>query len=243
MHAMRVGLFVTCLADLARPSVAFAALKVLEDAGCEVVVPAAQTCCGQPGYNSGAREVSKVLARKVLAEFHDCEYVVAPSGSCSGQVKVHYVEDLFKDEPDRAEFEKLAAKWFELSDFLANVLKVEKVAGRFEGNVTYHDSCAGLREIGIKMQPRYLLQMAGASITEMADCEKCCGFGGTFSVKLGDISTRMAENKCANIRASGAKTIVGGDLGCLLNIEGRLRRNGDHETRVLHFAEVIAGGG
>ncbi len=110
-----------------------------------------------------------------------------------------------------------------------------------DGNVTYHDSCAGLREIGIKMQPRYLLQMAGASINEMADCEKCCGFGGTFSVKLGDISTRMAQNKCANIAASGAKAIVGGDLGCLLNIEGRLRRNGDRETRVLHFAEVIAG--
>ena len=240
MLAMRVGLFVTCLADLARPSVAFAALKALEDAGCEVVVPAAQTCCGQPGYNSGAREVSKVLARKVLAEFRDCDYVVAPSGSCSGQVKIHYVEDLFHDEPDRPQFEKLAARWFELSDFLVNVLKVEKVPGRFQGNVTYHDSCAGLREIGIKMQPRYLLQIAGASITEMADCEKCCGFGGTFSVKLGDISTRMAENKCANIRASGAKTIVGGDLGCLLNIEGRLRRNGDHDTRVLHFAEVIA---
>ena len=240
---MKVGLFVTCLVDLVRPRIGFATLKVLEEAGCEVVVPEAQTCCGQPGYNSGAREVSIELARKVLAGFRDCDYVVAPSGSCSGQVKVHYVQDLFRDAPDRAEFEALAAKWYELSDFLINVLKVDKVPGRFNDTVTYHDSCAGLREIDIKMQPRYLLQMAGASIAEMPECEKCCGFGGTFSVKLGDISTRMAENKCASVHASGAKTLVGGDLGCLLNLEGRLRREGDKATRVMHFAEILAGEG
>jgi L-lactate dehydrogenase complex protein LldE len=205
-----------------------------------VVVPEAQTCCGQPGYNSGAREISRALARKVLAEFRDCDYVVAPSGSCSGQVKVHYVEDLFRDSPERAEFERLAARWYELSDFLVNVLKVESVPGRFDGELTYHDSCAGLREIGIKAQPRALLERAGARIHEMNECEKCCGFGGTFSVKLGDISTRMAANKCGNIRATGAKTVAGGDLGCLLNIEGRLRREGDMETRVAHYVELIA---
>lgn len=241
-EGMKVGLFVTCLVDLARPSIGFATLKLLQAAGCEVVVPETQTCCGQPGYNSGAREVSKSLARKVLAEFRDCDYVVAPSGSCSGQVKAHYVQDLFRDEPDSAEFEKLAAKWYELSDFLVNVLKVAGVPGRFEGNVTFHDGCSGLRELGIKAQPRALIEKAGARIIEMGECEKCCGFGGTFSVKLGDISTRMARNKCENIRLSGAKVVVGGDLGCLLNIEGRLRREGDHETRVLHFAEIIAGG-
>jgi L-lactate dehydrogenase complex protein LldE len=153
------------------------------------------------------------------------------------------VQDLFRDAPERAEFEKLAAKWYELSDFLVNVLNVDTVPGRFQGSLTYHDSCSGLRELGVKEQPRELLQKAGATIAEMAECEKCCGFGGTFSVKLGDISTRMAENKCANIHRSGARTVVGGDLGCLLNIEGRLRREGDHETRVLHFAEVLAGGG
>ncbi len=238
---MKVGLFVTCLVDLARPNIGFAALKLLEDAGCEVIVPASQTCCGQPGYNSGARAVSQQLARKLLAEFRDCDYVVAPSGSCSGQVKVHYVEDLFRDEPDRAEFAALAAKWHELSDFLVNVLKVKQVPGRFAGTVTYHDSCAGLREIGIKGQPRALLTQTGCSISEMNDAEKCCGFGGTFSIKLGDISTRMAENKCVNIGMSGADAIVGGDLGCLLNIEGRLRRNGDMKTKVYHFAEVAAG--
>ncbi len=240
---MKVGLFVTCLVDLARPGIGFATLRLLEAAGCEVVVPEAQTCCGQPGYNSGAREIAKALARKVLAEFADCEYVVAPSGSCSGQVKAHYVQDLFRDDAMRPEFEKLAAKWYELSDFLVNVLHVESTAGSFAGSLTYHDSCAGLRELGVKTQPRALLRQAGATIVEMAECEKCCGFGGTFSVKLGDISTRMAENKCASIAASGAQVVVGGDLGCLLNIEGRLRRNGDHATRVLHFAEILAGEG
>lgn len=238
---MKVGLFVTCLVDLVRPGIGFAALKLLESAGCEVVVPETQTCCGQPGYNSGAREVAKALARKVLAEFRDCDYVVAPSGSCSGQVKVHYVEDLFRDDPERAEFERLAAKWHELSDFLVNVLHVERVPGRFGATLTYHDSCSGLRELGVKAQPRALLGQAGATVVEMPDAEKCCGFGGTFSIKLGDISTRMAANKCASIHASGAKVLAGGDLGCLLNIEGRLRREGDHETRVLHFAEIIAG--
>ncbi len=165
---MKVGLFVTCLVDLVRPNIGFAALKLLEDAGCEVVVPESQTCCGQPGYNSGDRETSKAMALKVLAEFRDCDYVVAPSGSCSGQVKVHFVEDLFRDAPEHAEFAALAARWFELSDFLVNVLKVDKVPGKFAGTVTYHDSCAGLRELGVKMQPRYLLQMAGAGIAEMA---------------------------------------------------------------------------
>jgi L-lactate dehydrogenase complex protein LldE len=240
IQRMKVGLFVTCLVDLVRPNIGFATLKLLEDAGCDVVVPATQTCCGQPGYNSGAREVSKTLARKVLAEFRDCDYVVAPSGSCSGQMKVHAAEDLFKGAPEEAEFRALAAKWFELSDFLLNVLKVS-VPKQEIGTVTYHDSCSGLRELNVKAQPRALLAQAGAVINEMPDCEKCCGFGGSFSVKLGEISTRMAENKCANIRASGAPMIVGGDLGCLLNIEGRLRRTGDETTRVAHFAEVIAG--
>lgn len=238
---MKVGLFVTCLVDLVRPNIGFAALKLLEDADCEVVVPAAQTCCGQPGYNSGAREVAKSLAKKVLAEFRDCDYVVAPSGSCSGQIKVHAVEDLFHGEPEEVEFRALAAKWFELSDFLVNVLKRDSVSGQFAGSVTYHDSCSGLRELGIKQQPRALLAKAGCTLNEMQDSEKCCGFGGTFSIKLGEISTRMAENKCVNIGVSGADALVGGDLGCLLNIEGRLRRNGDMKTKVYHFAEIAAG--
>ncbi len=238
---MKVGLFVTCLVDLVRPNIGFATLKLLEDAGCDVIVPARQTCCGQPGYNSGARAIAKTLARKVLAEFNACDYVVAPSGSCSGQMKLHVVEDLFKGEPEEADFRALAAKWYELSDFLVNVLKIEKVAGESDAIVTYHDSCAGLRELGVKTQPRTLLALTGCTVNEMQDAEKCCGFGGTFSIKLGEISTRMAENKCVNIAVTGANAVVGGDLGCLLHIEGRMRRNGDMKTRVYHFAEMAAG--
>ena len=238
---MKVGLFVTCLVDLVRPSIGFAALKLLEDAGCDVIVPDSQTCCGQPGYNSGAREIAKRLAEKILADFRGCDYVVAPSGSCSGQMKVHAVEDLFKGKPEEAEFRALAAKWFELSDFLVNILKVDLAPTRLQGAITYHDSCSGLRELGIKQQPRALLAKSGCALIEMQDAEKCCGFGGTFSIKLGEISTRMAENKCVNIGIAGADAVVGGDLGCLLNIEGRLRRNGDMKTKVYHFAEILAG--
>ena len=168
---MKVGLFVTCLVDLVRPNIGFAACKLLEDAGCEVIVPETQTCCGQPGYNSGARDIAKTLARKVLAEFKHCDYVVAPSGSCSGQMKLHVVEDLFKGEPEEAAFRQLAAKWYELSDFLVNVLKIERLSGKFDGSVTYHDSCAGLRELGIKIQPRKLLAQTGCDISEMQDAE------------------------------------------------------------------------
>ena len=238
---MKVGLFVTCLVDLVRPNIGFAALKLLEDAGCDVVVPDNQTCCGQPGYNSGARAIAKQLAKKVLADFRGCDYVVAPSGSCSGQMKIHAVEDLFNGEPEEAEFRALAAKWFELSDFLVKVLKIEMPLAPFGDTITYHDSCSGLRELNIKQQPRALLAKSGCAVIEMQDAEKCCGFGGTFSIKLGEISTRMAENKCVNIGVTGADAIVGGDLGCLLNIEGRLRRNGDMKTKVYHFAEVVAG--
>ncbi len=237
---MKVGLFVTCLVDLVRPSIGFSTLELLERAGCTVIVPDTQTCCGQPGYNSGARELAKDLARKIPPLFADCDYIVAPSGSCSGQMKVHVPEDLFKDTPEEPVFRAFAAKWYELSDFLVNVLKLDVTKlNAQKSTITYHDSCAGLREIGIKSQPRQLLTAAGNTINEMTDCEKCCGFGGTFSIKLGEISTRMADNKCVNIQAANAQAVVGGDLGCLLNIEGRLRRNGDMTTQVLHFAEVL----
>jgi L-lactate dehydrogenase complex protein LldE len=238
---MRVGLFVTCLVDLMRPSVGFAAIRLLEAGGAEVFVPPNQTCCGQPAYNSGDRKDARALAAKVVAEFEGCDFLVVPSGSCSGMIRTHYA-DLFTDDPAMARrVDALAAKTRELTDFLVNDLKLDRVPGRFDGTVTYHDSCSGLRELGVKMQPRYLLQMAGAQVAEMEGAERCCGFGGTFSIKLGEISTRMCENKCESIRATGAGAIVGGDLGCLLNIEGRLRRTGDRETKVLHFAQVIAG--
>jgi L-lactate dehydrogenase complex protein LldE len=225
-----------------RPRIGFAALALLEGAGCEVIVPATQTCCGQPAYNSGDRRSAKALARKVISEFDACEYIVAPSGSCGGMVRTHY-PDLFSDEP--AELARVASfceRTYELTDFLANVLHIERVPGEFKGVVTYHDSCSGLREMGIKAQPRALLaKVPGLELLEMDEAENCCGFGGTFSVKFGDISAHLAERKCVNIAASGAGALVLGDLGCMLNIEGRLRRRGDDTTRVLHVAEVLAG--
>lgn len=239
---MRVGLFVTCLVDLMRPSVGFAALRLLEAAGCEVIVPAAQTCCGQPGYNSGDRKSAKALALKLLEEFEGCDYVVAPSGSCAGMIRVHYPA-LFQDEPRLVErISRLSARTCELTDFLVNIAKLESIPGDYSGSLTYHDSCSGLRELGVQTQPRALLaRMPGVTVTEMPNAATCCGFGGTFSVKFGDISTRMADRKCASISRTGAGAVVAGDLGCLLHIEGRLRRNGDLKTRVLHVAEVLAG--
>jgi L-lactate dehydrogenase complex protein LldE len=241
---MRVGLFVTCLVDMMRPSIGFATLRLLKAAGCEVVVPDTQTCCGQPGYNSGDQDAAKALALKLLKEFDDCEYVVLPSGSCAGMIRVHYPA-LFKDDPALSEsFQRLAARTFELTDFLANIAKLNVVPGDYSGSLTYHDSCSGLRELGVQVQPRALLaKMPGVKIVEMREATTCCGFGGTFSVKFGEISTRMADNKCEHIAATGADAIVAGDLGCLLNIEGRLRRRGDLNTRVLHIAEVLAGEG
>ncbi len=239
---MRVGFFVTCLVDLMRPAIGFAAIKLLEAGGAEVFVPRTQTCCGQPGYNSGDRAGASALARKLVGEFETCDYLVAPSGSCTGMIKTHYA-DLFRDDPPMlGRSEALAARTFELTDFLVNVVKLDAVPGSFTGTVTYHDSCAGLREMGVKEQPRALLaRMPGVRLAEMTECETCCGFGGTFSIKYGEISTRLAENKCEQIAASGADAVVLGDLGCMLNIEGRLRRRGDRWTRVLHIAELLAG--
>jgi len=239
---VRVGLFVTCLIDVVRPEIGFSALKLLENAGCTVEVPEAQTCCGQPGYNSGDAAAGRALAHKVIDEFSAFDYVVVPSGSCGGQIKVHFIE-LFKDDPDlRARAEALAARTYELTDFLANVLKVQRLDSGFTGRITYHDSCCGLRELGVQAQPRRLLGLVpGVQVTEMNDCTQCCGFGGTFSIKYGDVSAAIVEEKCSNIRAAGAEAVVLGDLGCMLNIEGRLRRTGDESTRVLHIAQVLAG--
>jgi len=239
---MRVGFFVTCLVDLMRPSIGFAALRLLEAAGCEVVVPPAQTCCGQPGYNSGDQKAAKALALKVLQEFDGCDYIVLPSGSCAGMIRVHYPA-LFKDDPAVIEsIKRLSTRTYELTDFLINVAKLQNIPGNYSGSLTYHDSCSGLREMGVQAQPRALLaRMPGVTLTEMRESTTCCGFGGTFSVKFGDISARMADNKCEHIAQTGAGAIVAGDLGCLMNIEGRLRRRGDLDTRVLHIAEVLAG--
>src|SRR5215207_7669789 len=221
-RGVRVGLFVTCLVDLMRPSVGFAAVKLLEDAGCSVEVPS-QTCCGQPAYNTGDRATTRDLAERVIESFRGFDYVVAPSGSCAGMIKVHYPE-LFMDDPNWApRANELASRTFELTSFLVDVLGVTAVAARFSGPVTYHDSCSGLRELG-----------------EIADSDVCCGFGGTFAVKYGDISNAIVEDKTKRIAETGAPTLLAGDLGCLLNIAGKLSREG-RTIEVRHVAEVLAG--
>ncbi len=239
---MRAALFVTCLVDLMRPRIGFAAIRLLEAAGCEVVVPKTQTCCGQPAFNSGDRASAARLAKKVIAEFESFEHVVVPSGSCADQIRNEYPGLLADDPPWHGRAVALASRVYELTDFLVNVAKLDRLPGDFTGSVTYHDSCTGLRSLGIKRQPRDLLaKLPGVELREMPGAEECCGFGGTFSVKFGDISAAIAEKKCGNVCSTGADAIVGGDLGCLLNIEGKLRRMGDATTRVLHVAEVLAG--
>jgi L-lactate dehydrogenase complex protein LldE len=237
----RVALFVTCLVDLHRPSVGFAAIRLLEQAGCQVEVPRAQTCCGQPAYNSGDRATTRDLAVGILDAFGGYDYVVVPSGSCGGMLK-HHMPHLFDDDPNlRAHADALAKRTFELVNFLTDVIGLDRLQTRYTGGpITYHDSCSGLRELGIKEQPRKLLRAIGAEITEMPDPEVCCGFGGTFCVKYPDISVRMVSDKVRDIVASGAETVLAGDLGCLLNIAGRLQREG-HATKVRHVAEVLAG--
>lgn len=235
-----VGLFVTCLVDLMRPSVGFAAVKLLEDAGCSVTVPS-QTCCGQPAYNSGDRQSTRDIAAQVIAAFEGCDYVVAPSGSCAGMIAKHYPE-LFAGDPNMApKANALAARTHELVSFLTDVLFVSKVPGSFTGTVTYHDSCSGLRELGVQSQPRKLLKsIEGLQLVEMTDSEVCCGFGGTFAVKYGEISNQIVEGKTKQIGVTGAHTLLAGDLGCLMNMAGKLAREGS-EVEVRHVAEVLAG--
>ncbi len=236
----RVGLFVTCLVDLIRPRIGFAAAKLLEDAGCLVEVPS-QTCCGQPAFNSGDRASARAIAEQVIAAFEPYDYVVAPSGSCAGMIRVHYPE-LFAGDPDwTPRVEAFCRRVHELMSFLVDVIEVERVDVIFDGTVTYHDSCAGLRELGVKTQPRKLLTSVGnLSLAEMKDPDVCCGFGGTFCVKYADISNAIVEKKVVNVVATGAPTLLAGDLGCLMNMAGKLQRMGK-TVAVRHVAEVLAG--
>jgi L-lactate dehydrogenase complex protein LldE len=237
----RVALFVTCLVDLYRPNVGFSAIALLEEAGCLVEVPDAQTCCGQPAYNTGDRATTQDLARGVVDTFLPYDYTVVPSGSCGGMISHHY-PGLFADDPQyRGRAEALAAKTHELVSFLTDIRGLDGVRARYDGVITYHDSCSGLRELGVKAQPRKLLQsMPGVTLKEMPDAEICCGFGGTFCVKYPDISTRMVTDKTRSIASTGADTLLAGDMGCLLNMAGRLKREGT-PVKVRHVAEVLAG--
>lgn len=236
--AREVALFISCLADLMRPAAAQAALQLLEDAGCRVQVPTPQSCCGQPGYNGGDYAGAAALARQTVAQFESYAYVVVPSGSCAGMLRHHYPRLLEGNWRRRAE--TLAGRVFELTAFLHDIVGYRPAPRAGAGSVAYHDGCAGLRELGVREQPRRLLEAAGFELRELPGRDVCCGFGGTFCARMPAISARMADDKLAEIEASGADEASAGDLGCLLSLAGRARRRGS-ELRFRHVAELLAG--
>ncbi|MFC1673018.1 (Fe-S)-binding protein [Pseudomonadota bacterium] len=240
-HSPRIGLFVTCMVDLMRPSVGFAALRLLERAGAEVVVPEKQTCCGQPAYNSGDMDNARIIAQDVITAFEEYDQVIAPSGSCAGMIKVHYPDLFDADDPWRARAEALATRVFELTEYLVEHLDLNQSLGALNASVAYHDSCSSRRELGIIDAPRKLLAtVEGVELKELADTETCCGFGGLFSVKFPDVSGAIADKKAELIEDTGAEILSGADLGCLTNLAGKLQRRGS-KVRVLHIAEILAG--
>jgi L-lactate dehydrogenase complex protein LldE len=241
MAGPSVALFVTCLVDLMRPAVGFAAVKLLEAADCTVVVPPEQTCCGQPAYNGGEPEAARAVARRVIAAFEKFDFVVVPSGSCAGMIRVHYPRLFEGDAEWEPRARALATRTHELTQFLATVV-VEAPAGPpLRAKATYHDSCSGLRELAIKAEPRALLaKIAGLELTEGAKAETCCGFGGTFCVKYPEIAAAITDDKIDDLAASGANLVLAGDLGCLLAIAGRAARRGI-KLDCRHVAEVLAG--
>jgi L-lactate dehydrogenase complex protein LldE len=237
----RVGLFVTCLVDIMRPSVGFAAVRLLEAAGCNVEVPTAQTCCGQPGYNSGDMGSARALALSTIRAFAGYDYVVAPSGSCAAMLKLHYPRLLSDDDVSLREARAFAGRVYELTAFLVNVRGVKHVPGAFTGRVVYHDACSAKREMDIGSEPHTLLKsMHGVDLVEPRERESCCGFGGLFATKYPELSTALADAKIESLGASSPEIIVGPDLGCLLHIAGRLARRGSRPM-CRHVAEVLAG--
>lgn len=239
-HAPRVGFFVTCIVDAMRPNIGFASVKLLKEAGCDVEVPTAQTCCGQPAFNSGDDATTRRLAQQVIKAFEPYDYVVVPSGSCASMIRSHYSE-VFEDDPTwRARQQAVSEKTWEILSFLSDVMHYTPQAS-YAGTATYHDSCSGLRELNVRQQPRALLNsLSGLELKEMTDSDVCCGFGGTFCVKYPDVSNAIVAKKTSRIAESGADTLLAGDLGCLLNMAGKMSREG-RPIKARHVAEVLAG--
>lgn len=241
MARPKVGLFVTCFVDLLRPSVGFAALKLLRDSGCDVSVPAAQSCCGQPAYNSGARADAAAIARQVIEVFEDFDYVVAPSGSCAGMLRIHFPALLADDEKWARRAQDFAGRCHELLSFLADVRGVTNVSARCDTQACYHDSCSCLRELKVKDAPRKLLaSVSGLNLSDIPDAEACCGFGGSFCVKNPDIAARIGNDKLDNAARTGANLVLAADLGCLMHLAGLAARQ-KRNLEFRHAAEVLAG--
>jgi len=230
---------VTCLVDLLHPEVGLATVTLLERYGVAVDFPEAQTCCGQPAFNSGFEDEARSIGRTLLDAFRGTDPVVAPSGSCTAMVR-SYFPRLFRGTPDEERAEDLAARTYELSEFLVDVLGVERGEGRWTGRVTFHDSCHGLRELGLTGQPRKLLGgVEGLELVEMDRPESCCGFGGTFALRLPDLATAMADDKVGQAEATAADALIAGDTGCLMHLAGRLSRTGS-SIRAVHLATLLA---
>ncbi len=237
-----VTLFIQCLVDGIYPEVGEAMVKIFRNLGFDLACPTQQTCCGQPAFNAGYRREARVAAKRFIEIFETADTIICPSGSCVTMVR-HHSPELFKDDVSWLQRAgQVADKTYELTQYLVDVLEVDDLGARYDGKITYHDSCHLLRNLRVKDQPRRLLRnVSGADFVEMYDSDKCCGFGGSFSVKYADISAAMVEDKVNNIIDSGADTVVGCDMGCLMNIQGMLSRKGS-DIKVMHVAQILAGG-
>jgi L-lactate dehydrogenase complex protein LldE len=236
---MNVQLFIPCFIDQLYPETAFNMIKVLEKTGCSVTYNTAQTCCGQPAFNAGFWDEAKSVCSKFIKDFKGSDYIVTPSASCAGFVR-NYYEKLFKDSSLHHEMEDLRRRVFEFSEFMVKILQIENVGATLHGKATYHDSCAGLRECGIKSEPRKLLsKVKGLELVELNDVETCCGFGGTFAVKFPAISVAMGEQKIENALATGADYLVSTDHSCLMHLQGYIKQKG-YKLQTLHLADVLA---
>ncbi|QRF23918.1 (Fe-S)-binding protein [Alicyclobacillus sp. TC] len=236
---MKVSLFITCMVDSIFPQVGVSMTKILQSLGCEVLFPSSQTCCGQPAFNSGYSKEARSVAISMINAFQESDVIVSPSGSCVGMIR-HFYPELFSDSPEWHEKAlSLANRTYEFSQFLIQILKVETLGARFPYTVTYHPSCHGSRLLGIEDEPiRLLKQVEELQLIELPYAQDCCGFGGTFAVKMSEISGAMVEEKTSHVLESGASVLVGTDMGCLMNIGGRLSRKGSN-VRVMHLAELL----
>lgn len=239
---MKVSIFITCLADTMYPEVGESVVRLLHRYGCEVDFPVGQTCCGQPAFNSGYQDEAREVARNMIRAFEHSDYIVSPSGSCTGMVH-HYYPHLFADEPEWLEkAEELVSKTYEFSQFLVQVLGIEDLGAEFAEKVTYHPSCHAMRLLGVKEEPlRLLNHVKGMEFVELNAKEDCCGFGGTFAIKMADMSEAMVCEKAKNIVATNATVLVGTDMGCLMNINGRLNKEGQ-TIKVMHLAQLLEEG-
>lgn len=238
---MKVQLFIPCFVDQLYPNVGMNTVKILEKVGCEVIYNPNQTCCGQPAYNSGFEKEACKVSEKFLQDFEGVDYIVAPSGSCVGYVR-NTIPELFEHHTEKQKSISTAKRIFELSEFLVDVLKIEDLGATFETTATYHDACGALRECGIKSSPRKLLEnVKGLNLVEMAECETCCGFGGTFAIKYEPISIGMAQTKIASAQKVEAECIISTDISCLMHLEGYIK-NQKAGIDTLHLADVLVMG-